>query len=583
MKRSNGIKIASLVLCVICLATSVVRPVNGASLGVNVTKGAAELTREAHDAIMNIEIENTTQNEPQEQKENEVNSEGITLNIVSTKPKVHEGTILNGVYAEDIDLSGKTYEDAVSEIDGYIANVANSSFTLKGINGQSQTVSAKDFNLKWDDTGMLDEAFNLGTVGNLVQRYKARKDLEHEKKVYPIDFSYDEGAIRNVVQTMADAQNIESENATLKRENGSFYFEQGKPGTEIDVDTSVKSIERVLDSFKGGDQSVDLTVIESTPKGSQEDLSKIKDVLGTFTTSFSSSGSDRSGNVRNGASLINGSILYPGEQFSVYNAVSPFTEENGYFMAGSYLNGMVVESLGGGICQVSSTLYNAVLRAELQVDERYNHSMIVTYVKMSSDAAISGTSKDFKFTNNLEYPIYIEGYTTEDKQITFNIYGVETRPSNRTLEFESVEISRTEPEGEKIVADAGQPIGSISVQSPHTGYQGEFWKIVKVDGVETERVLINKSKYLPTPRTATVGTASAAPGAAAAMAAAIATGSIDFVKSTIASLNSAAAAAAAGLPVPEVKLPEAPQETQEAAPAPEPAAESEESSEGTSE
>lgn len=583
MKRSNGIKIASLVFCVICLATSVVRPVNGASLGVNVTKGAAELTREAHDAIMNIEIENTTQNEPQEQKENEVNSEGITLNIVSTKPKVHEGTILNGVYAEDIDLSGKTYEDAVSEIDGYIANVANSSFTLKGINGQSQTVSAKDFKLKWDDTGMLDEAFNLGTVGNLVQRYKARKDLEHEKKVYPIDFSYDEGAIRNVVQTMADAQNIESENATLKRENGSFYFEQGKPGTEIDVDTSVKSIERVLDSFKGGDQSVDLTVIESTPKGSQEDLSKIKDVLGTFTTSFSSSGSDRSGNVRNGASLINGSILYPGEQFSVYNAVSPFTEENGYFMAGSYLNGMVVESLGGGICQVSSTLYNAVLRAELQVDERYNHSMIVTYVKMSSDAAISGTSKDFKFTNNLEYPIYIEGYTTEDKQITFNIYGVETRPSNRTLEFESVEISRTEPEGEKIVADAGQPIGSISVQSPHTGYQGEFWKIVKVDGVETERVLINKSKYLPTPRTATVGTASAAPGAAAAMAAAIATGSIDFVKSTIASLNSAAAAAAAGLPVPEIELPEPPQETQEAAPAPEPAAESEESSEGTSE
>lgn len=154
-------------------------------------------------------------------------------------------------------------------------------------------------------------------------------------------------------------------------------------------------------------------------------------MLGTFTTSYSTSGANRSGNVKNGCSKINGTLLYPGDSFSAYETVSPFTEANGYYMAGSYSNGMVVESLGGGICQVSTTLYNAVLLAELDVTERFNHSMIVNYVDPSADAAISGTAKDLKFTNNLDCPVYIEGYTTSDKHITFTVYGQETRPSNR--------------------------------------------------------------------------------------------------------------------------------------------------------
>ena len=189
-------------------------------------------------------------------------------------------------------------------------------------------------------------------------------------------------------------------------------------------------------------------------------------------------------------------------------------------------------------------MYNAVLRADLQVDERHNHSMIVSYVNLSSDAAISGTSKDFKFTNNSDNPVYIEGFTTDDKQVIFNIYGVETRPKNRTVEFESEQISETVPEGEKIIADPGAPIGTISTQSAHTGYVGKLWKVVYVDGKETERTEVNKSTYQPTPKTATVGTASDNPAAQAMIQEAIATGSIDAVKATIGELNAAAQAAA---------------------------------------
>ncbi len=455
------------------------------------------------------------------------------------------GTFLPGVYVDDIDLSGRTYDEALRLIKEKVRSMSAASITLKSIGDNSVTVTASDLGMKWEDNGIVADALYVGRSGNMVERYKQRKDLEHDKKVFPLEVEFDRDKIASVVREQGQLYNIEAVNATLTKKDGDFSITGGTKGEKIDENASVSRITSTLDSFNGNDVTIDLVVIEDVPKASAEDLEKIHDVIGTFKTSFKTSSADRSGNVRNGARLVNGTVLLPGDQFSMYKTVSPFTEENGYFLAGSYLNGMVVESLGGGICQVSSTLYNAVLRAELQVDERHNHSMIVSYVDLSSDAAISGTSKDFKFTNSSDYPIYIEGITTEDKQIIFNIYGVETRPENRKVTFESEQISETVPEGDKIIADPSAPIGSISTQSAHTRYTGKLWKIVTVDGKETERTEINRSTYLPTPRTATVGTASDNPAAQAMIQSAIGTGSIDAVKATIGELNAAAAAAAA--------------------------------------
>ena len=137
----------------------------------------------------------------------------------------------------------------------------------------------------------------------------------------------------------------------------------------------------------------------------------------------------------------------------------------------------MVDSLGGGICQVSTTLYNAVLLAELEVTERYNHSMIVGYVDPSADAAIAESSgKDFKFVNNTDAPIYIEGYT-HDKQITFNIYGKETRAAGHSVRYESEVLETITPPADQIYADAGQPIGYIVTESAHIGYKARLWKI----------------------------------------------------------------------------------------------------------
>ena len=166
----------------------------------------------------------------------------------------------------------------------------------------------------------------------------------------------------------------------------------------------------------------------------------------------------------------------------------------------------VVETYGGGICQVSTTLYNAVLYAELEVVKRFPHSMLVAYVDPSRDAAIAGDTKDFVFKNNYENPIYIEGEITADNQLTFRIYGKETRSENRSVEYES-ETTATEEYKVIFQDDPTLPAGQKEYEgSPHNGKSARLWKIVKENGKEVSREVINQSEYRRSDEIIRVGT-----------------------------------------------------------------------------
>ncbi|MCM1387693.1 MAG: VanW family protein [Bacillus sp. (in: Bacteria)] len=470
-----------------------------------------------------------------------------------------EEKIETGIFADNINLSGMTVSQAKGAVQEYVDSFGKAQIVLHADDGQTITVTAADCGLKWGNPEIVDEAVKLGKDGNIVQCYKALKDLEYTNKVYEITFDFDKNAIKSLVEEQGAQYNQEAVDATLIRVDDAFQITEGQIGVMIDAEASADEVYNYLTAnWNGADCDVDLIVAIQEPRGSVEELAKVTDVLGTFTTSFSTSGSSRSANVANGCSLINGCTLYPGDEFSAYDAVSPFTEANGYYMAGSYLNGQVVDSLGGGICQVSTTLYNAVLQAELDVTERYNHSMIVTYVDPSADAAIAESSgKDFKFVNSTENPIYIEGYTTPEKQITFTIYGVETRDSSREVVYESVVLERTAPEEEVIYPDASLPLGYCSVQSAHIGYKAQLWKIVKENGVEVSREQVNSSSYNKSPRSATVGIATPDPEAYNNIMAAIATNSIDQVKAVAGAYQAAADAAAAAEAAAQAQTPPA--------------------------
>ena len=465
-------------------------------------------------------------------------------------------TVKAGVYAGDIALAGMTKEEAEEAVQAYIASLESAEIILLTADNMEIVTTAGELGINWSNPEIVEEALLLGTKGNIVQRYKALKDLEYENKIYPIELDFDIEAINLILMEQCSQYDREAVDAVLVRENGNFVVQEGQIGYHLDVEASIDTVyEFLTGDWNREDCAIALKVEVIEPRGTAEELLQVKDVLGTYTTSFASSNNNRGANVINGCRFVDGTLLYPGDEFSCAETIGPFTAQNGYYEAGAYLNGKVVDSLGGGICQVSTTLYNAVLLSELEVTERHNHSMVVTYVEPSSDAAIaSSAGKDFRFVNSSDYPIYIEGITTSDKKITFTIYGVETRPEGHSVEYVSEILETNKPTSEVIYPDASLPIGVVDVSSAFIGYKARLWKIVKENGVEVSREIVNTSSYKMVPRSAVVGVSTADPNAYNIMMEAIATNDINYVRSIAAALvaqaNAAAAEQAAGQAVP---------------------------------
>lgn len=451
--------------------------------------------------------------------------------------KAAEGvTIADGVYIGNVNVSGMTEKQAQSAVEEYVAGLMDTTFTLKGESG-SVSMTAQDMGVSADVNTAVTEAVALGRAGSLINRYKTTEDLKKQPVVLDMHLSVDKQATAQKLYKDSDKLSVAAVDNGLTRENGAFQFVKGKEGVEVNIVDSVYAINDFLaEEWDGTNNEIELVTDVVEPRGNEEELAQVTDLLGSFSTDFSTSGAGRAKNVTNGCSKINGTILYPGDSFDMAKTVSPFTQENGYELAGAYQNGTTVESFGGGICQVATTLYNAVIRAELEITMRFNHSMLVSYVQPSMDAAIAGDYKDLRFKNNLDAPVYIEGYCSGGV-IYFNVYGKETRPANRELSFESETVSTTDPET-KFNLDSSLAIGYWSVdQSAHTGCVAQLWKIVKVDGEQQSRNLFNKSNYQASPKIITIGTKGANKETLAALKEAVATGDEAKVRSAASSLK----------------------------------------------
>ena len=432
--------------------------------------------------------------------------------------------IPNGISIAGTDVSGKTVTEAQDVVDAYFAAYDNVNFTLSA-NGQTISAKGSDLCIGAKNNDVTVQAATYGSYGNIAERFKANQDLAAGRTK---DFSLSLGAnydgIVRYLNTASSQVNDEASDDYLTRENDQFVFHEGTAGVVVQIEESASLlVDYIENQWDGSDATVELATEVKEPRGSKEELAEIKDLIGAFSTDYSSSSSARKNNVANGVSFINGTILYPGDELSVLNTITPFTAENGYMLAGSYENGTTVETYGGGICQVSTTLYGAVREAELGVVTRSAHSMIVTYVKPSMDAAISESgSKDFQIKNNKNYPIYIEGHC-DGSNVYFNIYGKEEDDPGHTVDYET-EITGVNVQNTTWVADPNVPLGKMTTTvSGHTGYTARLWKVVYENGTEVSRDVYNNSKYNPSNRTVTVGIASEDANLSYAMLQAVAT------------------------------------------------------------
>lgn len=434
----------------------------------------------------------------------------VAAGLVFTIPaSIQADTLPNGLYVGGTELGGMTKEEAVEKIRSMVDGMENQKITLV-VDGQQVETTAKELGFHWSNPDAVEEAASAYQGGNLVRRYLNLKDLENNHVVIPLETALDQESIAAFVEEKCSSVVAQPQDASITRENGQFIITPSVVGKTVDVEATKKSLDEALAG--GLDQPVTVTalVAETNPAVTTEDLETIQDVLGTFSTDFSSSGSSRATNLRVGASKINGHLLMPGETLSGYECMNPFTTANGYATAAAYENGQVVDSVGGGVCQIATTLYNAALQAEVEIAQRQNHSMIVTYVKPSQDAAIAGTYKDIKITNNYSTPIYVEGYT-EGRTLTFTIYGKETRPSNRTFKYVSETLKVMDPGAPKEEVDPGLAPGARKqVQSAHKGMESRLWKYVYIDGVEQSREILHTDTYAPSKAIIKVGPKAAA-------------------------------------------------------------------------
>lgn len=296
----------------------------------------------------------------------------------------------------------------------------------------------------------------------------------------------------DVCKEPKDAKYIEGANfEIIKEENG------------IDFDKA--DAKARYNALQSG-ESVEIGLMITEPNIKIEDLGDVlfENLISTYTSTYSMDDKDRVTNLEVAANRCNNTILYPGDEFSYNEALGHRTIANGYKMGNSFAGGKVVKTIGGGICQVSSTLYNAVLRADLTITDRTAHGMYVQYVPQSTDATVVDNAIDFKFRNDGKYPVKLV-VTCKDGTVTASVYGFKEDDS-LTIDVD-VKILETLPYETKTQYDSTMAKGTKKVvQSPVDGYVSESYKVYYKSGKEISRELISKDRYIPTDEIINVGT-----------------------------------------------------------------------------
>ncbi len=418
--------------------------------------------------------------------------------------EVDHDKIYEGVTAMGLDLSGMTQEEAKTALDQVFDETVLSKTILLKYGEKSWEYTYADLGFTANTEELAAKAYEVGRSGDVKQRYEALARLSSAKVDFEMTDQYDTAKLDEIITGIQGEVEQPAKDATIKLESGKFVIGDEQVGYTLDTEDCRAKLNSALDTRDSAE--LELKVVEVQPTRTRAELSKIQDMIGEFSTTYNSGEVDRSKNLQVGSSKIDGIVLMPGESFNYNDTVSPVNEASGYRNASTILDGEYVPGMGGGLCQVSTTLYNAVIRAELEVTERYAHSLKPSYVKLGQDAAMSIGGKNFQFKNNSSAPIYIQAYASGGKLVA-RIYGVEEHDPSRKVSFETVVVKEYEKPAEKVTEDPTQPEGYRKVT--HKGYTGckvDVYKIVTQNG-KTTREYFSSSSYMSTADQVTIGTA----------------------------------------------------------------------------
>lgn len=414
--------------------------------------------------------------------------------------------ILPGVYIDGVDMAGKTVEEAQQTISQVSATNGVDFQIVVSIGNRQWSIDSSKVPMSRDLSDILQQAYAFGRTnttairGTGVTPFQERVNTAMQLRQQPVGLnttlSYDRATIRAMTDSIANFVNRDPVNAsvaTFDFTTRSFTFNDDVYGAYVDPDAMYNQVIAMLDS---GNYHQTLRIepdVILAPVTKAELMNSFR-LISSYTTETTSN-KNRNTNIDLSAAAINGKTVLPGETFSFNAATGQRTYEKGYREATAIAGGQSVPEVGGGVCQTSSTLFNAVARADLEIVYRSPHAWPSSYVPKGMDATVNWPNLDFKFRNNTDWPIFIVSYYN-NRKVTVEIYGMSLGDGVK-IDLESKVVQTIKPpSGINYVLNEELPVGTEKKTiSARTGYVVETYKIWYRNGEEIRRELMHTSNY----------------------------------------------------------------------------------------
>lgn len=414
------------------------------------------------------------------------------------RDKVNRNVFYQNTFVDGMDVSGMTIPQAEALLMEQ-SNRKSEAFAIAIAHGDKRwRIDSSQVPVGANYDKALRRAYAVGRSGGLKDRYAQILRAEQSGLNIGSEWGYDRQKVRELTDLVVSRITQPARDARLSAFDPNarkFLFEPEASGLEADAEALYTDVTAALDAQQY-DAQVQVRVATVEPKIRQADIEPLFGRISSFATTTTKD-QNRNTNISLSAQALHGRMVLPGETLSFNECTGQRTQEKGYREAGAISGGQLIDETGGGVCQTSSTLFNAVVRADLEIVSRTEHSWPSTYVPRGEDAAVDWPRLDFKFSNNQDSPVFIVAWYAE-QEVVVEVYGKKLA-AGRTIGLESTTVaSKQPPEGEIRTRSYDLAAGTSKVaKQKRTGYTVDTYKVYYQDGAEVERTKLWRTQYKP--------------------------------------------------------------------------------------
>jgi len=422
-----------------------------------------------------------------------------TVLIVIFNYHSNNDLIFPGVSICGIDVSYLTIQEAEAKVSATADFFENTKISIKDDNDKFiYDISPVEMGFAIDIKKTVMNAFKIGKKYNKTKNAWVRNGILNKSVNLPFQISENIKKTDFIISDISDKIFVKPKEAELiVTDNNTVSISESKEGIMLNNETTKTLIKNAM--VEKTDRTVYIKTQTVLPSVRTDDIKKmgIKKLLSTFTTEFDISKTNRVDNIKLACNILNGYIIKPGEIFSFNNVIGPRTAENGFKLADIIINSELVPGIGGGICQLSTTLYNAALLANLEILSRKNHGIPVSYIQLGLDATVAYPDIDLKFKNTTNSCILIHA-KIEDNHLTVNLYG--DCEKEFFVEIISKVIEKIDPKTIIECTDLLDFGEQEIIKSGSAGYKVETYRVIKMGDAEIKREFLFLDNYIPKDR-----------------------------------------------------------------------------------